>query len=348
MDWLRLFRGRRRRPLSRVSPRVAPRPAPAIPAAPGEAHPLDLTTGLEAELSRGELRAEVERILREEWEGAAGIADRDFLSALSRAVARDGLQLPPMPEAMLRVQRLVDSPDCDVATLARELERDPTLATKIVGVANSTYYAGLEPVSSLRDAVIRIGLRETRNIVLVISMRSKVFRIPGFRSETEALWRHSLAASITTQEAAALGRLDPDQGFLAGLVHDLGRIAMLMVSGEVLQASRGRSSAVPEAFGAILDRVHTPLSALLAESWHLPSDLVEALYWHHAPEGAPEASRALARAIRAGDLLAHDLESASEAPSDPEALLEVGLDAEAAGDVLQEAAPRFQAIAKAL
>lgn len=348
MDWLRIFRGGRRRRPSLPLQRIAHRPLPATPAAPGEARPLDLTTGLEAHLSRGELRAEVERILRQERQGATSEQDREFLSALSSAVARDGLQLPPMPESMLRVQRLVDSPDCDVAALSRELERDPTLATKIVGVSNSTYYAGLEAVSSLRDAVIRIGLRETRNIVLVIAMRSRVFRIPGFRSETEALWRHSLAASITTQETAALVGLDPDQGFLAGLIHDLGRIAMLMVSGEVLHASRARSGPSPETLGSILDRVHMPLSALLAESWHLPSDLIEALHWHHSPQGAPDRSRGLAGAIRAGDLLAHDLEGGLDSPSAPELLVEVGLDLEVAEEALAEASPRFQAIAKAL
>ncbi len=232
-----------------------------------------------------------------------GRGDRAVLAALGKTLAREGVKLPPLPRTVLRVQRLVDDPDCSVAALGAEISRDPALATKLVGIANSPFYAGLGPCHAVADAIIRIGMRETRNIVLAILVKSRVFRVYGFESHTEKLSAHSLAASLAGHALAAGVGADPDLGFLGGLVHDVGRAVLLLAAGD---ARRAHPSLRPDA--GVLEQaaaeLHGPLGAMVARSWQLGGELADAIRWHHEPEHAPESARPLARLLCAADLLA--------------------------------------------
>lgn len=108
-----------------------------------------------------------------------------------------------MPKLMLEMQRLLDSPDCDLDRLVRVVEREPMVSTKVVGIASSAIYVRTQPVRGLRDAVFRIGLRETKNVVLAIVCQSKLFRVPGFEAEANVLYRHALASAIAARSPSA-------------------------------------------------------------------------------------------------------------------------------------------------
>jgi hypothetical protein len=129
--------------------------------------PIDLSGELEAGAptpDRGRaLQAEVEGLLAK----STGAAERALLTELRRGLRRGGLQLPPMPQVILRVHRLISSGDFNMQDVARQIELDPALATKMVGIANSPFYAGMEPAQSVRDSIVRIGMLETRNILMV-------------------------------------------------------------------------------------------------------------------------------------------------------------------------------------
>ena len=172
--------------------------------------------------------------------GSRNEADRVFLSALQRAILEEGIGPLPMPHAVLQVQRLIDSPDCQLEELARAIEQDPALATKIVGIANSPLYAGMQPIRTVQAAVLRIGLYETRNITMAIGLHSKVFRVRGLEGETARLWRHALAASIATRAIAAEVGLNLGLGYLGGLLHEVGSVAILTIVADVQCRSRGQ------------------------------------------------------------------------------------------------------------
>src|SRR5262245_1103424 len=200
-------------------------------------HPVDLATldAVGASFGLVEIADEVRRLALD----AERERERPYLAELSRRLRRRELTLPPMPRALLRVQKLIDSGNCHMAQLGREIERDPALATRLVGIANSPFYAGLGSVQSVSDAVTRIGLGETRNIVLAVMLRSKVFRVPGRQAEIDRLWRHCVAASLAGQVLGAAAGVDPDGAFIAGLLHDLGRVVLLSLGGEIERATKG-------------------------------------------------------------------------------------------------------------
>jgi HD-like signal output (HDOD) protein len=296
---------------------------------------VDLSSSFEAAgavRGAGAVQAQIEALASE----LRGAEERGFLDAVRRAIDAGELRLPPMPEVLLRVQRLVDSPECDVRALGAEIERDAALATKMVGIANSPFYGALEPVRSVGDAIVRVGLRETRNIATAITLRSRVFRVRGAERQIQALWAHSLKSSLVARELHAAAGLDPDAGFLCGLIHDVGRVALLAIA-----AARGPSAGAPAApaMQRIADALHAELGARVAESWHVSADQVEALAWHHAFASAPEAYRRSAAALFAADRLAHALERAPREP-DPStaapALAALHLDRDDASALLAE------------
>ncbi len=150
--------------------------------------PVDLRGGLEKiapPLDRGaELVGEIQQLRAR----ADDPREQELLKEVERGLRSGGLQLPPMPQVILRVHRLIDSGLFNVEDLAKGVELDPALATKMVGVANSPFYSGLEPAQSVRDAIVRIGMIETRNILMAILLRSRVFRVPGFEQLTQKMW----------------------------------------------------------------------------------------------------------------------------------------------------------------
>ncbi len=311
--------------------------------------PIDLSGEVEAAVPvplAGELLARVNGLAAR----ALGRADRAVLRALEDTLARDGVRLPPLPRTVLRVQRLVDEPDCSAAKLGQEIQRDPALATKLVGIANSPFYAGLGRCHSVPDAIIRIGMRETRNIVLAILVKSRVFRVPGFEAQTEALFAHSLAASLSGHALAAGAGADPDFGFLAGLVHDVGRAVLLLAAGD---ARRRHPTLLPDS-GVVEHaavELHELLGALVARSWQLGDEIGDAIRWHHAPDEAPESSRRAARLVGAADAFAWRIAgdaSRARAASVASACEALGVQESERDELLEEIAHAYEALRKAL
>ncbi len=314
---------------------------------------MNLSGGLETiapPLDRGaELLQEIKRLRALSDDPVEG----ELLKELERGLGRGGLQLPPMPQVILRVHRLIDSGLFNMEDLARGVELDPALASKMVGVANSPFYAGLEPAQSVRDAIVRIGMIETRNILMAILLRSRVFRVPGFEQLTQDMWEHALAASVTTRALAAHLRIDPDLAFLGGLVHDVGRAVILSCAGDLRRRSRGQLQPDITLLQRVMERLHAPLGAIVIDSWHLGDDLAAAITHHHQPEAAPEPARRLAQLMAAGDELAKVLRELDEDDTPPVAQLgahlePLGLSADVAAEIMAEVRQEFEELGKVL
>lgn len=151
---------------------------------------------------------------------AHSLAERDagqarWIKPFVRAIKRRRLRLPSLSPTVGRVVKLIESPEVDLDELADAVNGDPVLATRIMGVANSTYFRGATEVPNVREALMRMGIREARTIVVVVALRSTVLRSPGLGDSARELWRHSILTALATQEITV--ELPPWQssGFLA-------------------------------------------------------------------------------------------------------------------------------------
>jgi HD-like signal output (HDOD) protein len=213
------------------------------------------------------------------------------------------LDLPLLPEAASRVVELCEDPDTEVGDVQLALERDPSLASNFLRIANSALYAGRERVVSLRQAVARLGLATTRTIALAESTRGRVFQVAGHETRVRALWRHSVVAAAFAREVARKRRCNVEGAFLCSLLHDVGRPLVLQT---VLRAppSIVRAPLSDELIDAEMDALHAAVGGRLAKAWRLADWTVAALRHHHEPElAAPFEIEA--RIVRLSDLLAH-------------------------------------------
>jgi HD-like signal output (HDOD) protein len=326
----------------------ARRSAPARPGKPRAAAPegpVDLGAELTALASPGAAAGRALAAVRAFAASEEDPAALALLRALERGAETGQLALPPLPEVVLRVQDLVGQPDLRMADLEREIQRDPVLATRIVGVANSPFYGSARPASSVSEAIVRVGLRQTRHLVLALALRSRVLRAPGRDAEVGDLWDHALATSVSGQALAALQGCDPEEAALLGLVHDVGRVAILAAQAELERASRGQVQLARESLDRIADALHPGVGALLADAWSLVPAVVAAISHHHQPAAAPQAVAALSRVVSGADALARVL--VREGPQAEVPAID-GLDAELAAAALEEAREAHAELTKVL
>lgn len=250
----------------------------------------------------------LDRYLRATATNGEDESERRLTAVLHRILKNDGMQLPTIPSNVVAIQRIVGNPGCDIGDLVHAVSRDPVMATKLIGVANSPYYAARSPSRSIADAVMRIGLRQTRDVLMALAVRSKIFRIPGNQSIADSMYRDAVAAAYATRIIARHLELDEDTAFLVGLVHDLGKILVHTAAAEVHRTTKGQLVPAPRIIDRVMRDIHAPLGALVAETWRLGPTIVEAIQWHHHPSQAQGASRIVAKLVQAGDFLAKRLD----------------------------------------
>lgn len=214
--------------------------------------------------------------------------DRAFLRHFRRGLEKVGPRLPPMPEAVVRIDKVLRKADCAVSEVADVIRADPVVATKIVGIANSPFYAGLGRIRGVEGAITRMGLRETKSIVQAIALGSRLMRVPGHELEVERLYHHTLAAAVSARIVAQAVREDPDAAFLGGLIHDIGRSVFLAAVGDFERSNNRRHSPSSALMDHLSDAIHEDLSALVARVWRAGRDIEIAVKYHERPEEAPE------------------------------------------------------------
>lgn len=239
----------------------------------------------------------------------------------------ENMELPVLPEAAARIIALCEDPDSDSRDIQSVLERDPSLASHVLRIANSALFAPVEPIVSLPQAISRLGMTTIRNLSLAVAVQGRLFKSKQHEQLTRTMWTHSALTAVFARDVARRMRISGEAAFLWGLMHDVGRPL-------VLQAAIDR----PEILGvgpdsgplldAAMDTFHASVGARLVRAWGLPYPIAAVVANHHDPEAAGEHARG-ARITRLGDLLAHwaldDSLDVADFPRDEPVIADLGL-----------------------
>lgn len=187
------------------------------------------------------------------------------------------------PAAVAQVLALLGDPMASLERISKTAGRDPSVAGRLVQLANSPMFPSRHEVSTISAAILRIGIRQSQKVTLSLAMHSVL------RDRAVAgLWPHSLeVADLTEQVAALSSAIDPDEAYLCGLLHDVGRLvtATLPVRDSArIKGLQGGGCPSVYAESLLLRTHHGSLSARLAEHWRLPANLIEGIACHHHPE----------------------------------------------------------------
>jgi HD-like signal output (HDOD) protein len=217
------------------------------------------------------------------------------------ALAKTGvIELPVHPTAAAEVMRLCQMANLPFDRMAGTIVQEPALAARVLQLANSAFYGSGRPVANISHALMRVGERGLRSVLLGAAS-GRVMNVRGHPELTKRLQVRSVGVAVGAEALLRRVGSGRDDAFAAGLLHDLGWAVGVGL------AARYREKLPPEwatdstAMLRAVDSVHSELGALVTEQWRFPPTLTAAIRWHHDPGsavvGAPIA-HAVAGAIK--------------------------------------------------
>lgn len=225
-------------------------------------------------------------------------------------VERKLKSLPTLPAVVGELISLNANADDYSSRVIEIAEREPALAARLLSVANGVLSAPTKPILTLRDALIRLGVKRVATLLTSFAlMRVFVPTSPAQRG----LWRHAIETAVAAQEIAAAGSwgIDTRQAYVAGLLHDIGRFVVFEYDPQDFGSVEGADWTAPHSLiAAERARIgidHADVGCMAARSWWLPRVLIEVIRLHHdhGPlEGkTPSAAVPMVRIVQQADSL---------------------------------------------
>ena len=207
----------------------------------------------------------------EETEFTEMSADNRLMIRIYQDLNADQLILPTLPQVALRIGRAMKDPDLDANTLAKVISADPAIAAKLLRAANSPRFGGKTAINTLSNAIARLGLSTTHTLVISFAVQ-ELFRTGSgtLKQRMRELWRHSRRVAAVCHVLATKldGRLDPAFALLAGLLHDIGVVAVLGYIRECPELTQDA-----KVLDDAIAHLRPQLGGAIVRRWHLPEEL---------------------------------------------------------------------------
>jgi putative nucleotidyltransferase with HDIG domain len=220
--------------------------------------------------------------------------------------------LPTLPVIVQQVQKLIDNPNSNMSQIATIITRDQAIAARVVRLINSAYYGFGGKISSIQQAIMLLGLNTVKNLVIGVSV-VKSFAETGEASifDRQKFWLHSFAcATCARQMAKPLNREEPEDFFMAGLLHDIGVLILDQFFHEefvsIIQRVTKTKEELIAAERATIGLDHCEIGAFIAEKWKIPEFLRIAIRLHHRPvfsQVGTEQVRRIVAAVHVADTI---------------------------------------------
>lgn len=217
--------------------------------------------------------------------------------------------LPTLPIITIEINRMLANDRTTVELLSKTIEKDQSIVSKLLKLVNSAFFGVRSKVTSVPEAVVRLGFNSVRNVVVSVSVFETLVLEDGENMDfnIEDFWIHSVAVAMTSRYISEETKIqDPDDCFVAGLLHDIGLIIIARYFPEVLvrmlQEVKEKRLSIYDVESDIIPLRHNKLGEILAKKWQLPASICDTLRYHHAPfKGAvnPE----LVTVVHLGDII---------------------------------------------
>lgn len=252
---------------------------------------------------------------------------------------REAEAMEPLPASCARLARLFSQDEWQLADIVSTIGLDQALTGRLLRLANSAAGGARQPVVSVAEAVNRVGSGSVLSLAMSSAMHAHMaIDLPAYGLPEGGLWKHSVGAALAVESLRASGLRPPPGSFVAGLVHDVGKLLLgrrMLREGRVFELRQGQSDAEllrEEARQLGID--HASLGAMVARAWQLPAGIPEAIAFHHSPlDLADGPVRAMADLVAVADAVAHAVEEEHPVQADPSSCARIG----AEGAVLERA-----------
>ncbi len=242
-------------------------------------------------------------------------------------------ELPTFPTTALEVMRLASDSETSAAELSRIVSKDPSLASRILRVANSPYYGFAKRISTIEWAIVALGFETLRETVLSLTLIDLFRGTASNHFDPRKFWKHSIdTASAARSLAKEMKNRVPGEAYAAGLLHDIGTLVLYRFFqddfAEIERLVEEDGLLLSQAEAVVVGTSHADIGAWLAEKWSFPLHFVEAIRYHHNPAYAQINPELTAIVHVANQIACYDGYSCSDAPIkfDVAAVQIVGID----------------------
>ena len=213
----------------------------------------------------------------------------------SYALAKNEIRLFSFPDIYFKIQEVISSPISSATSIAKVVGNDPNLAARILRLVNSSFYGFPNPIQSIPRAIAIIGSNELSALALAVSTMKVFKNVPPEFVDMKSFWRHSIACGVFSRLLAyTKRRRSEERFFLAGLLHDLGRIILYTKTPKEMTYALELAVFERAPLWRIERRVfgfdHTAIGKVLMDEWRIPSGIGHLCDHHHSPDSdeAPE------------------------------------------------------------
>lgn len=199
--------------------------------------------------------------------------------------------LPSLPASSARLIQMLQDPEINIQEITQFIELDPGLTSNILRLANSAYFGCARTISSVREAFIRLGSNNIFQLIVTLAVAPIAKQeLKGYDLPPGQLWEHSVAVALGTDKLSELLQIQvPIYAFTAGLLHDIGKIALATFvdidSEKIRKLAYESKVSFEQAEQEIIGIDHAEVGAFLLETWNIPSQITEVVRYHHNPEG---------------------------------------------------------------
>ncbi|MCK5149065.1 HDOD domain-containing protein [bacterium] len=221
-------------------------------------------------------------------------------------------RIPTLPSIFVEIRELIGNPRHSMADIAALIDKDAGLTIRLLRLANSAYYGLRNEVDTVKRALVCIGTRELQNMVFCTSVVKMFHGIPEELINMTLFWKHSVGCGLMAKSLATyIPSINPDQMFIAGLLHDVGRLLIWKQlpkkSSQILLHAQSQAMILQHAEQQYLGYDHCDVAARLLQMWNIPEIISESVTYHHQPQESKKYFKETS-IIHLADIIVHALE----------------------------------------
>ena len=222
-------------------------------------------------------------------------------------------KMPSLPTTVSKILEICNDPQTRPADLNKVISLDPVLMGKVMKLINSAYYGVSQEVTSLVRAIIMLGINTVKNLALSTAVLGTLGKAKDFKAlNMEGFWRHSLCVGVTSKLIAKRRRVDNsilEEYFMAGLLHDLGKIPLNNVLSDgylrAMSTSDRRNVSLYKAEREEIGADHCDVGRFIMENWKLSKEITDAVAFHHTAAGYEGSSRDIVDTVAVANYFAN-------------------------------------------
>ncbi len=225
---------------------------------------------------------ETRRLARTSVAGTPSLRARVLIKDLVARIRHGNIALPEVPQVVAELRRVLSDMTADSEQVLRVLEKDASIAARIISTANTITYGGRGRITDLKSAITRLGNRTIASIAQTAAFRGMfAFRSPAFKQVFRKMWLGQLISACVAREIATeLGEHETDEVYLLGLLHNTGEPFLLRVFAEIFVRNPNQVLSMEEVLEVIRE-YHGPFGASLLQKWNMGELFVEVARRHH-------------------------------------------------------------------